>query len=226
MKLYADSPGRRAHQIAGDLLVVAFVILCVWVGFRVHDLVAHLAAPGRTTYSAATDLATSLRKAGDAVAGIPFVPDQVGTPFEGGARAADGIARSGRSTADTAERLATDLGVFVGGLPIVLAAVVVLPGRVRWVRTATAGRRLIDGTDDLDLFALRAIVRQPLHVLARVTDDPAGAWRRGDGEVLTALALLELADCGLAPRRRRIPPPGGTGPGARTGLPADPRPRD
>jgi hypothetical protein len=37
-----------------------------------------------------------------------------------------------------------------------------------------------------------------MHVLAKVSDDPAGAWRARDREVVTALAALELRECGLA----------------------------
>ena len=62
------------------------------------------------------------------------------------------------------------------------------------------GRRFIDATADLDLFALRALARQPMHVLARVHDDPAGAWRASDPDVIAALADLELRECGLRPR--------------------------
>ena len=54
---------------------------------------------------------------------------------------------------------------------------------------------------DLDLFALRALATQPVHVLARVADDPAGAWRAGDAEVVSRLADLELRAVGLRPRR-------------------------
>jgi hypothetical protein len=70
--------------------------------------------------------------------------------------------------------------------------------RWRFVREATAGARFIDAAEDLDLFALRALARQPMHVLARVSDDPAGAWRDRDPEVVTALAGLELRDAGLS----------------------------
>jgi hypothetical protein len=38
-----------------------------------------------------------------------------------------------------------------------------------------------------------------MHRLAKVSDDPAGAWRRGDPEVVRELALLALHDAGLAP---------------------------
>jgi hypothetical protein len=55
---------------------------------------------------------------------------------------------------------------------------------------------------DLDLFALRALARQPLTALARLHPDAADAWRRRDPEAVRALADLELRACGLkAPRR-------------------------
>jgi hypothetical protein len=37
-----------------------------------------------------------------------------------------------------------------------------------------------------------------MHLLARISDDPAGAWRNRDATVVTALAALELRDCGLS----------------------------
>ena len=54
-------------------------------------------------------------------------------------------------------------------------------------------------SEDLDLFALRALARQPMHRLAKISDDPAGAWRRGDPEVVRRLAVLELREVGLKP---------------------------
>nr|MBA2464268.1 hypothetical protein [Nocardioidaceae bacterium] len=56
---------------------------------------------------------------------------------------------------------------------------------------------------DLDLFALRAMAHQPLHRLARISEDPAGAWRARDTDVVRALAELELRDAGLTPPRIR-----------------------
>ena len=52
MKLYADTPGRRAAQIVADLLFVFWLVLWVWVGNQVHDTTMALAAPGRETAEA------------------------------------------------------------------------------------------------------------------------------------------------------------------------------
>ena len=60
-------------------------------------------------------------------------------------------------------------------------------------------QRFIDESADLDLFALRALARQPMHLLARISPDPAGAWRRSDPGVVRELALLELRTVGLHP---------------------------
>lgn len=38
---------------------------------------------------------------------------------------------------------------------------------------------------------------QPPHVLAMVSSDPAGAWRRGESDVVDRLARLELHASGL-----------------------------
>jgi len=73
-----------------------------------------------------------------------------------------------------------------------------LTGRVRWIREASAGQRVLDGPANLEVFALRAITNQPLSRLARITDDPLGALRRGDVAVVSALARLEVDAAGLA----------------------------
>ena len=99
------------------------------------------------------------------------------------------------------EWLANWLGWSVALVPILGALLLHLPPRVRFVRRAAAGRALIDSAADLDLFALRALANQPMHVLAKVSDDPAGAWRARDPDVVRRLAELELADVGLRPRR-------------------------
>ena len=78
------------------------------------------------------------------------------------------------------ETLAFWLALAVALIPILIALAVYVPPRVRFVRRAGAGRRFLDSAADLDLFALRAMTHQPLHVLARVSPDPAGAWRLRD----------------------------------------------
>ncbi len=84
-------------------------------------------------------------------------------------------------------------------MPVVIVVLFWLVARLRFARRAGAAQRFVDGAPDLDLFALRAIANQPMPRLAKVSHDPAGAWRRGDPEVVRALAVLELKECGIRP---------------------------
>lgn len=201
MKLYADAPLRRTRQLLADVLVLAWVVLWAWAGTAVHDGTTALADPARQTDSAATSLGEQLRDAGGRLGGTPVVGDELAAPFDRAAEASDGIAAAGRDTVGAVERLALLLGLAVALVPILIALAVHLPRRWRFAREATAGARFVDAHEDLDLFALRALAHQPMHVLARVSDDPAGAWRAGDREVVRRLAELELADVGLRPRQ-------------------------
>lgn len=200
MKLFADTPLRRTLQVIADLLFVAWLVLWVWTGSAVHDGTMELAAPARQTDSSATAMADQLRDAGGRLGEAPLVGDELAVPFDKAAEASDGIAAAGRDTVDAVERLALLLGLSVALIPILIASAIHLPRRWRFVREATAGARFIDAQGDLDLFALRALANQPMRVLARVSDDPAGAWRARDPEVVRRLAELELADVGLRPK--------------------------
>ena len=201
MKLYADAPARRTLQMFVDLMFVGWLVLWVWIGMAVHDGTLELAGPARQTDSAATAMADQFRDAGDKLGEAPLVGDELAVPFDKAAEASDGIASAGRDTVSAVERLALLLGLSVALIPILIAAVIHLPRRWRFVREATAGARFIDASEDLDLFALRALANQPMRVLAKVSDDPAGAWRARDPDVVGRLAALELADVGLRPRK-------------------------
>jgi hypothetical protein len=211
VRFYASSPGRRVRQQAGDVLLVGWTLLWLWLASVVHDATLALAAPGRRIEEAGTGLAGRLRDAGSAVGDVPLVGNDVRSPFDGAGRAADQIAAAGASQAEAVQHLAFWLGIAVAVVPIVVAVGVHLPARWRFVREASAGQRFVDGDDDLELFALRAMAHQPMHRLARVTDDPVRAWRAGDRAVVRALALLELGDVGLA-APARVPADGAGNP--------------
>lgn len=199
MKLYADLPARRTIQVVGDLAVIAWIWVWIVMAHKVHDSTLRLATPGYKIESASGDLASQLRAAGKKVAGLPLVGDEVRKPFDGAGGAAEGIARAGRQQVEAVGSLAHWLGLAVALIPILLLLWNWLPARIAFVRRATAGQKFLDATADLDLFALRAMAHQPLHRLARLDADPAGAWRRGDTQVIGDLARLELRSVGLRP---------------------------
>jgi hypothetical protein len=203
LKVYADAPARRTRQLAGDLLLLGWV--CVWVAVAraVHATTMLLARPGEEIADAGGGLASRMRDAGAAVDGAPLVGDELRAPFDGAGDAADRIAAAGTSQVEAVGQLADWLAWCVFAIPVLVVLAVYVPLRWRFVREASAARRFVDADEDLDLFALRALAGQPMHRLARVHHDPAGAWRRRDPEVVRALAVLELRDTGLRPPPRR-----------------------
>ena len=198
-RFYAATPARRTLQVVGDLAAVLWIWLWVVLAGKVRDATLGLATPGRKIDASASDLAERLRDAGRTVAKVPFVGDDVRSPFDGAGGAAEGLAGAGRQQVEAVGTLAHWLGIAVALIPILMLLWFYLPPRLRFVRRASAGQRFLDATADLDLFALRAMAHQPLHVLAKLDDDPAGAWRRGDREVIGQLARLELRSVGLKP---------------------------
>jgi hypothetical protein len=178
-------------------------VVWVWVWVDIAGKVRHstleLATPGRKIDASAGDLADNLRDAGETVANVPLIGDEVRSPFDGAGKAASGLSDAGQSQVAAVESLAHWLGLAVALIPILALLWFYLPQRITFVRRATAGQRFLDAGADLDLFALRAMAHQPLHVLARIDPDPAGAWRRGEPQVVDALARLELRSAGLRP---------------------------
>jgi hypothetical protein len=132
----------------------------------------------------------------------------VSAPFGQVAAAARSLSGIGTAQEHAVHAVAVLLAVCVAAIPIAVFAMLWLPRRLRFVRRASASRRLVDSAGDLDLFALRALSTQPMHQLARVCSDPADGWRRKDPTVIYALAMLELADAGLRPPPPTAGPPG------------------
>lgn len=201
MKMYADTPLHRARQILGDLLLIGWLVGWAWIGIVVHDGTMQLARPGEQIASSATGMAEGLASAGEKLEGIPVIGGGVSAPFGKAADASTSLAGAGRAQVRAVERLAFWLGLSIALIPILTVSAFYLPLRARFIRRASAGARFIDANEDLDLFALRALSRQPMHVLARISSDPAGAWRTNDSAVVRRLAELELRECGL-----RLPP--------------------
>ena len=199
MKIYADLPARRSTQLAGDALLVAWILLWAWLGHAVHDAAMRLAVPGHRVESSGAELADKLHGAGDAVNGLPVVGGDVSAPLDKAGSAADQLAEAGRQQVSAAITLSNWLGWTVALIPVLVVLAFYIPARVRFVRRAAAGRALVDSAADLDLFALRALAHQPLHRLATISPDPARAWRERDPDVVRQLAALELAEAGLSP---------------------------
>ncbi|HET7398219.1 MAG TPA: hypothetical protein VFJ94_06825 [Intrasporangium sp.] len=197
MKLYADTPARRARQVLGDLFVLAWTGTWAWLGRVVHDTVVTLRAPADSLTSAGERVRSSLSGAAEQVSGIPGIGDGLRGWLESAASSGTTIRSAGASMASGVERLASLLGWVTALVPILVVGGIWLLRRWRFVRRASSAQRFLDSAEDLDLFALRALARQPMATLAAISPDPAGDWRRGDPGVVRALAALELRDEGL-----------------------------
>jgi len=198
MLLYAVAPSRRFRQVLGDLLFVGWVGLWVWVASVVRRATLALAAPGEQMRESANGLAKWFGDAAKKLGSVPLIGDRASDPFDGASTAATQLAAAGQAQIDAVHTFAFWLTLALVLTPTLIVAAYYVPMRVRFIRRAAAGRKFLDSAADLDLFALRAIAHQPLHVLAAISPDPAGAWRRQDEQVVRALATLELRDCGLA----------------------------
>lgn len=202
MKLYADSPARRAFQVVADLLVVSWAVFWIWAARRLHATVSSLAEPGVVLEDAGNDLNQRVLGAADAIESLPLVGDQLRGPLEVVADAGTAIAGAGQRQ----QEVVASIALGVSGLLLALALAVVLlawlPRRVAWVRRASAAQALLAAGASPSLFALRALATRPLTDLRKISPDPAGAWQHGDRPVIEALAGLELAALGLRPPRR------------------------
>ncbi|MET0694148.1 MAG: hypothetical protein ABWY56_09460 [Propionibacteriaceae bacterium] len=201
MRIYAARPSRLVRQVAADVLVVIWGVAWWWVGDLVQNAVYAVAGPARETAGSASRLATQFGEAAEQAAKVPGVGDQLRQPFDAAAGSLTEIITAANRQVITIERLGDLLQWLVFALPLAVLVAIWLPLRLRFLLRARAAQRFLDSSADLDLFALRAMTSQPMHVLAEISPDPVGAWRSGDATVIHKLAEVELRRSGL-----RMPP--------------------
>ena len=201
MGIYAQRPGRLIGQLLGDVLVVAWTVGWAVVGVLVARTVSMLAGPARETAATAQRLADGFSDAATQASEVPGLGEQLRRPFDSAtASLGDLIGAADRQVA-IIERVAALTGWLAFAIPVLVVLALWLPRRIAFYRRARAARAFLDSSADLDLFALRAMAVQPMHVLAAISPDPVAAWRAGDRAVITRLAEVELRSSGL-----RLPP--------------------
>lgn len=194
---YAQTPTRRARQMASDLTAVGWVVLWVIIALWVRGRLLRLAAPGRSLESAGTGFAGSLDQAGDHVGDVPIAGGALSAPFRAAADAGRTLAQAGAAQQSAVAHLALWFPLLLAALPILCVLARWLSVRARWIVEVNAAARLTTDDAGVDLLALRALTRQPITVLRRLGPDPAAAWRGGDPRMLDALAQLELEELGI-----------------------------
>ena len=197
MNLYARRPARLVGQVATDVLVLAWVVVWWLVGDLAQRSVLGVATPARETAAAAGKLSTQIGEAADQAARVPGIGDQLRQPLDAASGSLTEVLDAANRQVSSVERLADLMGWLVFLIPVTVVLAWWLPRRIAFVVRARAAQRFLDSSADLDLFALRAMTTQPLHVLARISDDPVAAWRAGDATVISRLADVELRRSGL-----------------------------
>ena len=197
MGIYAAQRGRMLTQLVGDVFVLGWIAIWAVLGSLVDQAINVLTGPARETARTATRLAGNLTDAADQAGRVPALGDQLRHPFDAAAQSLSGIVTSANNQVASIQTLATLMGWLVFVIPVSVVLAFWVPRRIRFARRARAAQRFLDAQADLDLFALRAMANQPMHVLAGISEDPVGAWRRGDRAVVNALAEVELRRSGL-----------------------------
>lgn len=194
---YAETPRKALLQMVGDLCALAWIAAWVWVGLLVYNVINALTGPVVSLQEAGADFNVRMQGAGDRVQDLPMLGDRLSQVFDGVGGAGGNLERAGANLAEAIGNIALLLGGVIAAGPILSVLIPWLLVRIRFAQRASAAQRIIHSNRDLDLFALRALAHQPMHKLVRLTEDPAGAWRRGDPALTRALADLELRSLGL-----------------------------
>ncbi|VXC08215.1 hypothetical protein [Nocardioides sp. AX2bis] len=218
MQLYAASGPRRTRQVVLDGLLLCWVLVAVWLGAQVQDAAGAVADQVSRVDSAGSSLAGGLTQAGDVLDGTPLVGDEVAAPFDSAAGSSADLAQAGADTAASIETAGRWAGVGTAVVLVLLVAPWYVPGRLRFVLTASLVSRYLAREGDPDLLALRALARQPVGRVVRRVPDAAARWRAGDPEAISALAAMELRELGVRPP----PPRSRPGPGASSVPPRRP----
>lgn len=196
MRFYAETARLRTRQAVLDAATVVWTVLWVRLGFALFDAIDRLRAAGDSAESAGAGLASRMGAIARTIGGVPLVGGTLERPFSDAADASRALQQAGATASSSVHTVALWSGVLLALVPIVWLLARYLPGRIRWIREATAAARLTIDAADLRLFAIRSIANQPLYALQRACADPSAALAAGD---YAPLAALELERLGLRP---------------------------
>lgn len=195
MKLYAELPSQRYRQVLFDAFAVTWCYLWIRVGMYLNDLVDKLSAAGRLLIDAGQDLEDTASSVQGTVVRVPVIGTFLKERFDGLVGVGESLQESGASQVNTVDTLSMWVGTIAALLPILLALTIWLWRRAGWIRDASAATRLREDSENLYLFALRAISSRPLTDLrTREARDAIRAFHSGD---YAPLARMELKQMGL-----------------------------
>lgn len=200
MRLYPTLPSARTRTVAGDIIVVALLVLFAWSGMKVHDTVNDLTSITRGVRDAGTSVQDGFAGVADAVGGIPIVGGALADSLKTTGGATGGNVVSAANAGETAVNdTATVLGWVTFALPTLVLLAFFVPLRGRQIRRLTNAHDALGGAVSEErrrLLAMRAAFGMEWGDLRPFTNDPIGDLEAGRLEPLVA-ALY--AQAGLRP---------------------------
>jgi hypothetical protein len=197
MQLYSVSPLVRSRQLLADIVALAVIVTSTALGITVGLAFAALARFGRSVEEAGAGLQRSMSDAASTLADVPLVGSAVSGPFVDASGVGAALVASGQEQ----QRMMTTLGVVTGLLvalvPIGIVLAVWLRRRLAFIRRARRASALAASPAGLELLALRALAGAPSPRVVAASPDAADGWRRGDPDVVRALADVELRAAGV-----------------------------
>src|ERR1700674_5854084 len=214
MRLYPDVYGRRFAWMFADLLMLAWIYLCVQAGLWVNNLVLQLDALAQGVINAGKTFDSWILSFEQGVPnGVPYLSDFLHRTGEAlKIHSGDSLIAAGRAGSHGVHLLALILGIMVAAIPLLFALAIFLPRRLRLIadmrgihvtlRRALARPEM--APQMLEILAGRAIYTLPYNRLLAYSHNPAEDWYLRRFE---PLARAELEHHGLTVERYFGPRP-------------------
>lgn len=214
MRLYPDIYSRRFAWMLADLVMVAWIYLCIRAGLWVNNLVLQLDALAQGVINAGKTFDSWILSFEQGIPnGVPYLSDFLHRTAEAlKTHSGDPLISAGMAGSRGVHLLALILGIVVAAVPLVFALAIFLPRRLRLLadmrgihvtlRRALARPELTPQM--LEILAGRAIYTLPYHRLLAYSRNPAEDWYMRRFE---PLARAELERHGLTVERYFGPRP-------------------
>jgi len=188
---------KKVPQILSDAGLVLWCVLWGYLASKVRQLILLFAVPAQEAQGSASSLASSMDSAASSMEGVPVLGTVLSPPLNAFSSGLGSLVVTLQHYVRFVDVTSIVVATIVAVVPIAYYLWKWLPWRFSFVREATAGKKLLPADASAELFALRAMAHAPMRDLARITDDPMGAWKSGDEDVIRKLADLELRQDGL-----------------------------
>jgi len=208
MRLYPDLYGRRFAWMLADLLMLAWIYLCVKAGLWVNNLVLQLDALAQGVINAGKTFDSWILSFDQGIPnGVPYLSDFLHrTAAALKIHSGDSLISAGQAGSRGIHLLALILAIMVTAIPLIFALMIYAPRRARLIydmrgvhvtlRRALARPEL--EPQMLEILAGRAIYTMPYNQLLAYSRNPAEDWYLRRFE---PLARAELERHGLSVER-------------------------